>query len=272
MESLISEDPAVRNKHEALLRIVAALVAMAGLVAGVTTMRRSLMNAVQRILRPAEYATRRLAVTMACELPLPKLRPIRPKPVPPPHRVPVLEQIGMHCGVKSRFVWMAGATLPKIIPLPPARPPTRLSFPLLDVQRNPFRRYNRHVPDHMAPRVLSFDGALSARKSAPCGADMLDATRLRLRLSALKTALDDMPALARRLARWRARQNRARGLGQLFRWSPLGVGIPRCCRLKRFNPDVPRRANIREIDEVLIHAHALAIFALEPPNAPHDTS
>lgn len=268
----MNEDPAVRIKHEALVRIVAALIAMVGLVADVTTIRRSLMNAVRRTLRPAEYATRRLALTMACALPLSSLRPSRPKPVTPPHLVPVREKIGMHCGVKSRFVWMAGAQLPKIIPLPPARPLTRLSFPLLDPQRNPFRRYSRHVPDHMAPRVLSLDGTQSARKPRPSNADQLDATRLRLRLSALKAALDDMPALARHLARWRARQQRARNLDQCVRWSPLGVGIPRCCRLKTFNPDAPRRSNIREIDEVLIHTHALAVFALDPRNAPHDTS
>ena len=49
-----------------------------------------------------------------------------------------------------------------------------------------------------------------------------------------------------------------------------GAGRPPGGRLSRYEPDARRRSNIREVDEILAHAHALAQYALDPPRP--DTS
>ena len=37
-------------------------------------------------------------------------------------------------------------------------------------------------------------------------------------------------------------------------------------RLSRYDPTATHPRNIREIDEILAHAHALAVYALETPD------
>ena len=109
----------------------------------------------------------------------------------------------------------------------------------------------------------------------PSPDDPIDAARLTLRLGALASALDDLPREARRFARWRARadaarnsagaQNRKPRNARRFRrvW-PLRPGRPPGGRLSRYDPDARRRKNIRDVDEILAHAHALALYALSP--------
>ncbi|CAN5126544.1 hypothetical protein BH10PSE7_BH10PSE7_40820 [soil metagenome] len=60
-------DRAIAINQAALSRIVAALIAMAGLAGGVAEARlpRPVYHAVLRVLRPAESAARRLIVIMA---------------------------------------------------------------------------------------------------------------------------------------------------------------------------------------------------------------
>ncbi len=66
----INWDKAIARNREALLRIVAALFAMAGIAEGrvAATLPRRLRNQVLRILRPAESAVRRLVIIAAREL------------------------------------------------------------------------------------------------------------------------------------------------------------------------------------------------------------
>ena len=68
------------------------------------------------------------------------------------------------------------------------------------------------------------------------------------RLAAVKAALGDLPRQARRLARWRARQNRK----------------PNRCVLSPIRPGKPpgkRKAPDHEVDDILINCHALAFDA-----------
>jgi hypothetical protein len=70
---------AIEKNREALKRVLAMLVAMAGSGA---TLPRHLHRKVLRLLRPAEAAARRLIVVAACGLvvTLPPRRPRKPKP------------------------------------------------------------------------------------------------------------------------------------------------------------------------------------------------
>ncbi|MFI0849629.1 hypothetical protein, partial [Mesorhizobium sp. IMUNJ 23232] len=62
----------------------------------------------------------------------------------------------------------------------------------------------------------------------------------------------------------------ARGTVRFQRTRPLWLGRPPGGRLSPYDPDPGRRKNIREIDEILARAHALALDALNPMRA--DTS
>ena len=151
-----------------------------------------------------------------------------------------------------------------------------MSLPLFDPL--PRRRgYRRLVPPHAAPRVL-FPGLAEPHSlpRPPSADDPIDATRLGLRLAALGAALDDLPGHAMRYARWKARradaQARDAGLAskepaRRFRriW-PLRPGRPPGGRLLRYDPAATHPRRIREVDEILAHAHALAVCALEAPD------
>ena len=173
----------------------------------------------------------------------------------------------------------------------PLRPNARLSFPLLDPLRQPFRHRRRYVPQQSVPRILFFDGGRPAPLPPPPSPDdPLDATRLALRLQALGRVLDDLPAQARRFARWRARRDacrdacrdaagtqsmsphtqngKRRNACRLRRLSPLKPGRPPGSRRRDWlGPDSKRRPS-HEVHEVLHVTHGLAFWALER----HDTS
>ena len=50
--------------------------------------------------------------------------------------------------------------------------------------------------------------------------------------------------------------------------APAGFAASGPCvpgvRLSRYDLDAPRRKNIRDVDEILAHTHALASYALSP--------
>jgi hypothetical protein len=137
------------------------------------------------------------------------------------------------------------------------------AFPLLDPLRNPLRRVGPYPPCTRRPahpvsrhhRAVPHPAAAIARRS-------VSAAGVARRLAALAAALDDLPRQARRFARLKARLD----AGLVRRISPLRGGPPPGGRLKRYDPDAPRRRNIREIDEILVHAHDLALYALERPD------
>jgi hypothetical protein len=104
--------------------------------------------------------------------------------------------------------------------------------------------------------------AVPVRKP-PLADDPVDAMRLARRLAALARVLDDLPGQARRFARWKARRDHALAAGRIHRVAPLRSRPPGG-RLSRYDPDAPHRRNIRDVDEILAHAHALAHYALRP--------
>jgi len=255
---------AIEHNRQALKRILAAIVAMAGLLLEPILPRR-LYLAVLRLLRPAESATRRLIIAMARGLAV----TLPPRPRKAAHKIKVLPLI-VRDGFGTGIVLPSGAPIPASLAhlISPAPKRCLRTLALTDA---PLRWRARRRPAAAAsiPRIavpgVTTIFAASARKP-PAPDDAIDASRLVQRLEVLRRALDDLPGQARRLALWRARQGRSRGQGRFRRLSPLRPGRPPGGRLSRYDPFTTRPPNIREVDEVLAHAHALAIYALEHPD------
>lgn len=230
-------DAGVAIEREALKRVLLALVAIAGIGPSAgrlgRTLPRLLHRAVLRLLRPAESAARRLVIALARGLALPAPGP---------------------CGWARSRPARGGPSME-------VAAPRTLSLPLLDPPLRPFRLRRTPVPAYLAPRISVPGVSQRPRLPPPLSPDdPLDATRLCLRLEALAQALDDLPRLALRFARWRARLARARATGApgqvRWRW-PLRMGRPPGSRQK-----MPRH----EVHDVLAHAHELAWWSLERPD------
>jgi hypothetical protein len=213
---------AIERNSSALKVIVAALFAMLGLDRNVTVahLPDSVRRAVLRVLRPAESAVRRLVVIAARGLVV-KPGAARSAPTQP---------------MKKR-----GSRQPM--------------FKLFDAVQT-FESCYRQATPRPLPRihVFSYDPrvvALWARQriKSPPPDGTAKVQRLVRRLQAIKSALDDLPHQARRLARARVRWQKNPGLK--FR-SPLRPGPP----------PGHRRKKIHEIDEILAECHGLARDAL----------
>jgi len=117
----------------------------------------------------------------------------------------------------------------------------------------------RHAPAHAAPRIwypgLTNPAPLPA---PPSPEDYVSAAHLTRRIAALSKALDDLPGQARRFARLMASRKAAR--------LPIRRTRPPGGRLFRYDPNAAHPHNTREIDEILAHAHSLALFVLENPD------
>lgn len=263
---------AIEENRGALKRILAMLLAMAGLAGAASftsplwggrregsgggcalattpsheeetkpafpaTLPRRLHRAVLRLLRPAEAAARRLIIVMARGLvvALPPLRPRGPRPRP------VDARRAGRAGMRTENLTARAATLPLFDPLrawPRRARPTADGVPRIS------------VPGFGKPFPI-------AVRRPPSDDDPVSTLRLARRLAALAAALDDLPALAGRFARWRARAldgtARSRSRGRLW---PLRPG----------RPPGSRRKPVHEVHEVLNTVHGLAIWALEPPD------
>ena len=259
---------AIDKHRDALRRVLAALVAMAGLgdghpplacrpsppqggsLAGITLPRHR-HRAMLRVLRPAEAAVRRLIIVAARGLvvPPPAPRPRRPKPAPTILRRP--GGTGVFLSVRRT----AGDTAPRALALPLLDPPRRLPRPARPVQS-------------VVPRI-SVPGAATPfpvpERRPPSRYDKIDATRLFLRLAALATALDDIPGQARGFARWPRPARRAGDPQRAPRhrnrrvW-PLRSGLP------PGQSRAERRRPSHEIQTILTDVHGLAFWALEAPD------
>ncbi|WP_163269782.1 hypothetical protein [Chelativorans alearense] len=263
---------AIEQDRVALKRIVASLVAMAGLVVGADpearaegeprkTLPRHLWRAILSLLRPAEAAARRLIIAAArgltvCLPPPRKQRPVSPAPLLRSLGIAVMASPADLAAAARRA--RAGARRAAA----PARPRS-VSLPLFDPLPHTPTQDRRHGPAHAVPRIL-FPGVIepSALPRPPSRDDPVSAARLGQRLAALAAALDDLPGQAMRFARWKAR----RDLGLVRRTAPLRGGRPPGGRLSRFDPFAHRPRNIREVDEILAHAHSLAVDALARPD------
>jgi hypothetical protein len=218
---------AIERNSEALKGIIAALFAMLGLdgTDAVSRISHPLHRAVLRVLRPAESAVRRLIVIAARGLVV-KLSPSRP--MAKGHKV-------------GKGVGRSGHSFQLF---DPRKRLAALRLPPRKIMRNPprihFFPYDslRPAPPPVADAASPSDG-------------LVDAARLSRRLQALKSALDDLPRQAKRLARWRQRRLAAPSHKFL---SPLRPGYP----------PGHRRKPIHEVDEVLIECDDLAWEAMKP--------
>lgn len=266
---------AIDIHREALRRILAVLVAMAGLpvlhARGVTganggvTLPRQLHRAVLALLRPTEAAARRLVVVAArglvVVLPAPP-QARKPKPtilrkgvgagiaVPPSLIPPPLtpQGGGVRGGGKTEPAYRPGK-----VNDPCAMPP-RLGFPLFD----PLPPWNRRVSHAAVPRICvpGFNAPFPVALPAPH--DPIGAARLALRIQALGAVLEDLPRHALRLARLRqARMRLPAGFaGPRRRTWPLRPGRPPGHLSQR------SRRSAHEVHAVLGDLHGLAVWAL----------
>ncbi len=247
---------------------------------------RHLYRAILLLLRPAESAARRLIIATAqgIVVTLPPFRPRKPKPKIS-DTVAAMRRLGLAVNLSredfARYQAEQNAAERR------AARPREQNLSLLDALKYPFRIRRKYVPAHAVPRIRSLDDAPRIPlPQPPSQNDPISAAKLTLRLEALGQALDDLPGQAQRFARWKARNDAALqrdrqardaaaasgrpGPVRFRRISPLRRGPPPGGRLPRFDPDAPRRKNIREVDEILAHANAMAIYALE--QARRDTS
>lgn len=194
------------------------------------TLSRRVHKMICKLLLPVEAATRRLVIVLSAGLPAPKIRPSDIKPRKRPARPPKFKPM--------RRTWQAGVMVPRHLvaqPQPPApahKPPVYMPrFALLD----PLKRFNRgRRPSRSGqPRIWVPgipDRTPARRKQTPY--DQISDVRLMRRVAALAHALDDLPAQARRLRRWRALQDARRALDRdqkVFRprrQSPMRPGSP----------------------------------------------
>lgn len=286
----------VERNREALKRILAMLVAMAGLGAGTTTaspsplwggdrgggtplpgggaLPRHLHRAILALLRPAEAAARRLIIVAARDLVLPP-RPLR-KPRPKLRSTPIIIRTHADAGMLVPRYLLPQASAPR-----PA--PRTLALPLCDQLP---RWGSRHKSAARGVPRISIPGVTERVPvpPSPVPGDRIDATRLALRLGALGRALDDLPREARRFALWRARRDAAAAqikqkldaAGVQLDPALYGVGAQNrkgARRLRRLSPLRPGRPpgglrrSRHEVHEVLKDLHHFALQALERPDS-----
>ncbi|MFI0847845.1 hypothetical protein [Mesorhizobium sp. IMUNJ 23232] len=251
------------------------------------TLPRHLYRAILLLLRPAESAARRLIIAAAQGIVV-TLPPFRPRKLKPKisDTVAAMRRLGLAVNL-SREDFARYEAERKAAERRAARPRTA-NLSLLDALKYPFRIRRKYVPAHAVPRIRSLDDDTPRipLPPPPSHDDPMNAAKLTLRLEALGRALDNLSGQAQRFARWKARNDAglardkaARdaaaaqgkpGPVRFRRFSPLRRGRPPGGRLPRFDPDAPKRKNIREVDEILAHANAMAFYALEPPR--RDTS
>jgi len=225
-------ESAIERNFEAIERIVAGLYALAGITSlrpFVDTLPRHLRIRILSVLRPAEFAARRLIAMAACTrgFALPAVREGKVPPV---------------CGKP------AGAK-----PEPSGGDSCRTAaFRLFD----PLKRY---AEPWLTPEEIA---ALGGPHASPCAApafppdEAVDARALCRRIAALRHALEDLDGFARRLARWRARRHLETCRPK--RWMPMRPGRP---------PGWAKRPKTA-IAEVLNECHFLALDAWAGPDPP----
>ena len=192
---------AIDRQRDALLRMVAAMVVMAG-GAGVCVLPRFLRAEIWRTLRPAESALRRLVVVVKHVLKI-------ETPIAAPR---------------------AGRVVPAAIPRGTG---TRLPVFALFDRRKCFDFKGKPPITRGNPNIRFFDGYDEAIPPKPLilPDDPVNAQRLSRRLQALQRALADLPKQARRLARWQGKRVVAGGIAR-----PLRPGRPPGHRARRVHP------------------------------------
>jgi hypothetical protein len=229
-------EEAIATNRDALLGILAWLVSMLGLEAGkvLPRMPRALYRAVLQVLVPAESALRRLIVFAAQGLTV-TLEPSSPRAVSQEH--------GRRRGRVSPPVFALFDPVHRT-----RRPRHSMARPRAEPRLSVFDHYGHLVCSSTAPRPKP-----KPPKPEPDG--LINPKRLCRRLEALQRALQDIPRQAKRLARWRARQEKTQPSTPTSKpLSPLREGPPPGYRKKRQH----------EVDDILAECHDLARLALAP--------
>jgi hypothetical protein len=227
LEKCWSWEGVIERNATLLKPIVEALFAMLGLAA---RLEPGVYRRVLRLLRPTESAVRRLIVIAARGV---VVKPVAPRPKP---SVPIT-------GRGKKF----GLSFPLF--------DTRKSFP--ELRKKKVKRVTpRFYLSGYDPRVAAI---FAARQRAatppppppPMSDGLVDAARITRRLQALKSALEDLPRQAKRLARWRAKRATISHLKMRY---PMRPGRAPGYRHKKTH----------EIDEILSECHYFAWEALKP--------
>jgi hypothetical protein len=223
-------DLAIKRNSAALVEIVADLFALLGRALTDTAARLPwpTYRAVLRVLRPAESALRRLIVVAARGI------VVTPAPLRSRSAGPLKTRKGLQ---------------PRSSAFPLFDPRKRIVLPRRRAARRLAPRIHFFGPD---PRVVAlWPVPQPAAVPLPPTDGLVNAERLIRRLEALEFALSNLPRQARRLVRWRMRQERAPAPS--FK-SPLRPG----------HPPGHRKRKIHEVDELLSECHGLACYAMMP--------
>ena len=224
-------DLAIKRNSKVLKGIIEVLFALLGLdgTDAASRIPRSLHSAVLAVLRPAESAVRRLVVIAARNVVV-KLAPSRPM-------------------AAGKVIAKGGGSSSPSFQL--FDPPKRLK----SVRAMKLRRIEPRI--HFFPHDPRISALFPAPRPVvvppPPPDGLVNSARLSRRLQALKSALEDIPRQARRMARWRARREAAKA--PKFK-SPLRPG----------QPPGHRRKPTHEIDGILTECHWLAweVMRLKP--------
>jgi hypothetical protein len=211
---------AITRNREALMRIITALVSLAGLAEGRAVLPRHLHSTILRILRPAESAVRRLIMIAARGLVLAP-RPARAAPVgltPNPNQT----RAPSFCLIDP---------LKRYVPSANHVDEATNFWNTDDEESEDDTAFVRSLPRISIPGVV--DPVFTTKPQLPNG--LINARHLARRLIALKNALDNLPNQARRLARWQSRRKHLRQQFPLrpLRLSPLRPGSPPGFRLRQ---------------------------------------
>jgi hypothetical protein len=236
---------AIDRNLDALVSVLRQLFALAGVSWArpvVDTLPRYLRFRILAILRPAEFAARRLIAMAACKLPL-DVGPIRPcgsivpsSPLGGDDRKACEHSAPAEVGEEASEGASAEPRIPPFALFDPFKP---FGEPWL-TEAEIAALGTPTMPDPFAPYLLP--------------GEPVDARALCLRIAALRNALADFDGHALRLARWRAR--RAAGTGRPVRLSPFRPGRP---------PGWVKNPKT-EIEELLQEVHFLGLDAWIVPN------
>jgi hypothetical protein len=244
---------AITRNREALLRLVAALFALAGLIEGraLNILPRRIYRAVLLILRPAESAVRRLIIIAAYGLILAP-RPSRPFPGSIP----------------------AGAGQPRLPAFQLIDPLKRFSPAMMLAEVSEHHDFWTEDEDdeeaedwseaggkNILPRISlpGYFDPVFAPPAQPLDAAFINASHLGRRLAALKRALENIPREAKRLARWQAKRSLV--LANQSNAKPI--------RLSAHRPGRPPGFRLRathEVDAILRECHGLMLDRFAAPN------
>lgn len=228
---------AITRNREALLRIIAVLFSLVGLVGGgvLDVLPRRVYCAVLLVLRPAESAMRRLIMIAARGLVVaPRLvRPFTAQIVPSTDRarIPAFQLIDP---LKRFSASIEAVDDGRIDDFEDMNAEDYNAF-----ENNALPRIS--VPGYTPP-VLTVVVAHSTEY-------LIDAQHLGHRLLALKRALENIPREAKRHARWLARRGPSIQQSRPLRLSPFRPGHPPGFRARQMH----------EVDDILRECHALML-------------